>query len=267
MKNILLLVHDDVGQEARLQAALDVTRALEGHLECLDVAQIPVLFEDLQSTSAAMMLLDDEVQREAQNRAKVEARLAGEGVSWSWSDVVGDLVEVVIERAGTADLIVLNRKLDMFSAPDMREITGSIAIRAGKPVLAVPDSLAGFNPCGRALIAWDGSAAAMAVLQAAVPLLKLASEVRIFHVVRGGAEGDFAEAATYLSRHDIHAEVKQAYDQQHPVAEVISNEIARWGADWLVMGAYGHSRLKEALFGGTTRKILTDCTVPVVLGH
>lgn len=267
MKNILLLVHEDAGQEARLQAALDVTRAVEGHLECLDIAQIPVLLEDLQSTSAAMMLMDDEIAREKKNRAAIERRLTGEDVSWSWTDAVGDLVEVVLERAGMADLIVLNRKLDVFPSPDMRGITGSIVSRAGRPVLAVPDSLKRFDAAGRALIAWDGSAAVTATMQAAIPLLKLASEVRLFHVLRGSAEADLAEPATYLSRHGIHAEAKQAYDIQHSTAEVIMNELARSEADWFVMGAYGHSRVREALFGGTTRQILTETKVPVILGR
>jgi nucleotide-binding universal stress UspA family protein len=266
MKNILLLVHDDAGQEARLQAALDATRALDGHLECLDIAQIPVLFDDLNSTSAAMMLMDDEVDREKANRQRLEARLAGEGVAWSWTDAVGDIAEIVVERSAMADLVVLNRQI-VDGLPDMRGITGAIVTGANKPVLAVADDLRTFNPFGRALIAWDDTDAARSTMQAAIPLLKLASAVELLHVAERGKEAELAAAALYLSRHGIHAEVKQAFDDEHSVAEVIAGEVTRWGADWLVMGAYDHSRLREALFGGTTRQILTNCSVPVILAH
>ena len=75
MKNILLLVHDDVGQEARLQAALDVTRAVEGHLRCVDVTQMPVLFGDPQDSAGAAMLLEDEFEREKGNSEVLKRRL------------------------------------------------------------------------------------------------------------------------------------------------------------------------------------------------
>ena len=79
MKNILLLVHDDAGQEARFQASLDVCRALGGHLACLDVAILPKVTGDMYGATA--MLLADERERESANRTKLESRLAAEDVS------------------------------------------------------------------------------------------------------------------------------------------------------------------------------------------
>jgi nucleotide-binding universal stress UspA family protein len=266
MKNILLLVHDDAGQEARLQAALDVTRAVDGHLECLDITEMPLVFDALDGASAAMMIIDDEVAQEKANRHRLETRLAGEGVQWSWTDAVGNIAELVVERSGLVDLIVLNRRIgDPLS--NMRGIAGAIVTRAQRPVLTVAEDVREFNPRGRALIAWDGSAAATAALQKAIPLLTLASEVRLLHIAEGGEEADLSAAALYLSRHGIHADVKQVIDEERPVAQAIADEIASWGADWLVMGAYDHSRLREALFGGTTRQVLTNCSVPTILAH
>ena len=76
MKTILLLVHEDEGQEARLQSALDVARVVDGHLKCLDVAVIPVFVGDFYSGAGEAMLLADERRNEADNRARIEARLA-----------------------------------------------------------------------------------------------------------------------------------------------------------------------------------------------
>src|SRR6478609_4988629 len=78
MENILLLVHQDTGQEARLQAALDVTRAVKGHLTCADVSVMPILADDYVGSMGTAMLLEDERTREAENRVAIEARLAGE---------------------------------------------------------------------------------------------------------------------------------------------------------------------------------------------
>src|SRR5690348_11695451 len=80
MKNILLLVHDDAGQEARLQVALDVTRALNGHLTCVDVAQVPIILASAYDSSGYAIAMDYECQAEGRNRKALEERLAGEGV-------------------------------------------------------------------------------------------------------------------------------------------------------------------------------------------
>jgi nucleotide-binding universal stress UspA family protein len=103
-------------------------------------------------------------------------------------------------------------------------------------------------------------------MRACVPLLSLAREVEIF-MVRDGAEGsEPEEAAQYLSRHGIHAQVRNIEDGITPPDRLIREECIRWSADYVVMGAYGHGRLMEA-FGGVTRRMLADSPVPMVLGH
>ncbi|ARR53342.1 universal stress protein UspA [Rhizorhabdus wittichii DC-6] len=265
MKNILLLVHDDAGQEARLQAALDITRALEGHLSCIDVAAMPAIVGDYYSGAADAMLLADERDRESANKAALVARLAHEDVPWDWADVTGTIAESVIAAAALADIIVLNRQLDAFPYPDMRDIASRILMQARKPVLAVPDTLERLA-LGRAMIAWDGQSACAATMRACVPLLALASEVEIFMSRDGGAGAEPTEAATYLSRHDIHAAVRIVEDGGQAADRLIADEAERWGADYIVMGAYSHGRLMES-FGGVTKRMLTKSSLPLVLGH
>ena len=263
MKNILLLVHDDVGQEARLQAALDLTRAVSGHLNCVDVSQMPVVFAD--DGYAGAMLLDDEREREAANRQRLETRLANEDIAWDWVDVTDSIAEAVIGAAGLADLIVLNRRLDAFPAPDMRGIAGAILMEVRKPVVAVPDNLRGFKITGRALVAWDGLPAVTATMQSCVPLLQLASEVELITVQESGDEPDAEEAASYLSRHGVHPGIRSL--GRGPADELIARECATGGADWCLLGAYGHGRLRELLFGGVSRRLLTESPIPLILGH
>jgi nucleotide-binding universal stress UspA family protein len=266
MKNILLLVHDDDGQEARLQAALDLTRAMEGHLSCIDISILPVIAGDYYGSGGAdAMLLADERAREDKNKVALEKRLAHEDVSWDWADYTGTLVDGIVEAAALADLIILNRKLDAFPYPDMRDVASRVLMHARKPIVAVPDTLKRFA-VDRALIAWDGQGSSAATMRACVPLLKIAKEVEIFMVRDGGGKTEPAEAAEYLSRHGIHAEIKMIEDGLHAPDQLIAEECARWHADYVVMGAYGHGRLMEA-FGGVTKRMLTQCKVPLVLGH
>src|ERR1700761_6732598 len=118
MKNVLLVIHDDVGQEARYQAALDLVRMLDGHLTCLDVAEYPAMVGD--GYGVAAMLLDEERQREATNRSRPEKRLAVESLPWNWIDTTGSFATCIADAAGLADVIVVNRRLDSFPIPDMR---------------------------------------------------------------------------------------------------------------------------------------------------
>ncbi len=265
MKNILLLVHDDQGQEARLQAALDLTRALSGHLNCVEVTVPPVAVGDFYSGAGAAMLTEMEYEREAQNAAKIEDRLAAEDVSWSRVEIVDTIAGAVIDAAKLADLIVLNRQLDSFPQANMRDIASRVLTQARKPIAAVPEALQRFE-LGRALIAWDGGESCASTMRACVPLLALAAEVQVF-TARDGANGaDPNEAAEYLSRHDIHAEVVVIENRGLAADQLIAEEAARWQADYVVMGAYGRGRLMEA-FGGVTKRMLTNSKLPLVLGH
>ncbi|MCW3849630.1 universal stress protein, partial [Sphingomonas sp. LB-2] len=112
MKNILALMHDDVGQEARFQVALDLTRALDGHLTCLDVAIMPEVVADYATLGGGALLIGDERANESANRARMDARLRIEGVPYSWIETTGFASPAVRDAAGLADVIVLNRDIE-----------------------------------------------------------------------------------------------------------------------------------------------------------
>ncbi len=266
MKTVMLLVHDDAGQEARFQVALDVTRALEGHLKCLDVSMMPVLVNDDAGIGEAI-LLADEREREGKNRVRLEKRLAKELVPWDWTDATG-LMDLQLETdSALADLIVVNRQLDSFPVPDMRALASGVVLRSGKPILAVPDTAIGLNVNGRVLVCWDGSACSSAALRAAVPLLRLAEAVVLLEVEEDGRPSNVEDAAEYLSRHDIHALVHRRHPLTMTPAGAIRDEIRREDVDYVVMGGFSHLRFTEALFGGVTRMMLTESPVPVFMAH
>lgn len=265
MKNILLLVHDDSGQDARLQAALDLTRAVGGHLTCLDVVEVPMMV-DTFGGGGEMVLLHDARAREAEHKARVKARLAQEDVSWSFLDGCGDIAACVIEAAGTADAVVLNRKLDSFPAPDMRGIASDVLIGTDALILAVADDCPRFDATARALIAWDGSTPAMNAIQRAMPLLSLAADLKLVQVGARDAGIPVEDAAAYISRHGRTVEVEMVA-KDGPVARTLQACADDWRAGWLVMGAYKHRPTTEALFGGVTRTMLSAARLPLLLAH
>ena len=267
MKNILLLVHDDAGQEARLQVALDVTRALGGHLKCLDVTPVTLIPGDAFGAEGGVIMLDYERQQESINKRKVQQRLASEDVPWDWQDMTGVMEECIQASTSLADLIVVNRQLDDYPIPDMRHIASALVVKSGVPVLAVPGDATGFQAFGSALVAWDGSAEAATALTAAIPLLKLAASVTILEVEDGSIKAPAEEAAAYLSRHDIHPTVIKVDPEFDVASGVIFAKAGSGKFDYLVMGGFGHPRFLEALFGGVTRRMLTQSPIPVLLAH
>jgi nucleotide-binding universal stress UspA family protein len=266
MKNILVLMHDDAGQEARFQAALDLTRAFEGHLTCLDVAITPVTVNDYATLGGSALLLADEQENESENRARMDARLKVEGVPYDWVETTGFASPSIRDAASLADLIVLNRDIE-HAYPDMEEIAGEVLIKGGHPILAVPADAKGFDAFGPALIAWDGSAEAEKALRAAVPLLKLASSVTIIEIDDGSIQWPANAAAVYLSRHDIRCAIEHVRERIDIPSTILLDQIERRKAAYLVMGGFGHSRFVEATLGGVTRRMLHESPVPLFLTH
>lgn len=266
MKNVLLLVHDDAGEEARFQAALDLTRALSGHLTCFDIVQLPMMVGvDPMLGVAEATILDELRQREATNRARLEARLHAEDVPWSWTDATGDMASLLKAESDLADIIVLNTALADANEPNMRTVVSEVVMGSGKPIVAVPEAARGLATHGNALIAWNGSSEVADTMRAVTPLLTRAQTVSI--VTFGQVEGLPAEdAATYLSRHGIEPRIDRR-DAEANVATGLLKLCSDRHPSYCVMGAYSHARIRESLFGGITRRMLAESPVPLILGH
>jgi nucleotide-binding universal stress UspA family protein len=201
------------------------------------------------------------------NRQRLEQRLAHEDVSWSWAETSGSLEHRMRLAARLSDIIVLNARLDAFPHYEMKHLAGELIVKSGKPLLAVPQKAAQFRVAGHALVAWDGSPAAEAALQAAVPLLALAGEVTLVEVDDGSLDLPVEMAAEYLSRHGITPVIDREKALTDIASKVLLAQCSILQADWLVMGGFGHHRLIEASFGGVTRRMFHDAEIPLFLAH
>ena len=261
MKNIMLLVHADEGQESRLQCALDATRAVGGHLNCLDVAATPIVYDDYVMNYTQAILREDAVTAERENRETLEPRLKVEGVPYTWVETSGPIGDCIVDQAGLNDLIVVGAH-ETRGEPKDGDVAADIVRRVRRPLLAVPHGARRLDLAGVAMVAWDGSTAADAALRAAIPLLKLADKAVIVTV--GETARDSAEAASYCARHGVRAEVHSA-PRSAAVSDVLLDRATIFRASWIVMGAFGHSPLREAIFGGVTRRMLERSPLPLLI--
>lgn len=268
MKTILVHIGGNDGEAARLQAAFDLARAFGGHVQCLQVTPYAAytVGDGIGTFPLAALMEAIEAERSAR-RTAVEVRLRAEGVAWDWVDVDGDPAERLSEAARLADVVVMNAGPFARAAGLRLGLVADVAIRAPAPVVAVPVGSAGFAVTGGAIVAWDGSQEAAVAMRAALPMLRLAEAVDVLTVAEKASEYPARAAATWLARHGVRAEVIERADGGLTVEAVIREVVKERRAAWLVQGAYGHSRLRQMIFGGVTRGLLADAPVPLVLGH
>jgi nucleotide-binding universal stress UspA family protein len=145
----------------------------------------------------------------------------------------------------------------------------ALLFESGVPVLLVPYIGVLAVRLEKVLVAWDGSATAARAVHAAMPLLPLAKEIHILLVDSGRklAAESGTDLGGYLARHGLAVGVERIQRVEIGVADALISHVADNGFDTVVMGAYGHSRLRELVFGGATRDVLAEMTVPVLMAH
>jgi nucleotide-binding universal stress UspA family protein len=269
MKTIMVHIDADDGQAARLQAAFDLARAFGGHLVCLQVTPYAAyaLGDPAMGAFPITALMQAVEKQRTDERNSVEARLRQEGVSWDWISRDGDIVDRIAEAARLADVVVMSSGPFANNQGIRVGITGDVAIHAPTPVVAVPTGSRGIAVTGAALIAWDGSQEAALAMRSALPMLRLAESVDILTVEEKPTDFRARDAAAYLSRQGVTAEVIERSSGGDSIEKVIRTVLAERRSAWLVQGAYGHSRLRETLFGGVTRGLLADAPVPLLMAH
>jgi nucleotide-binding universal stress UspA family protein len=182
-----------------------------------------------------------------------------------------DLASVVVERARAADLIVAGQTDPDWDQSPLMDFPERLALESGRPVLVIP--YVGHYPTvgRRVVVAWKSSREAARAVFDALPLLREAEAVHVLQIKERAEAGtalvpDTLIAAA-LGRHGIKAEVRTSIVADISVGDEMLSRSADLDADLLVMGAYGHSRLREMIFGGATRDIARHMTLPTFFSH
>jgi nucleotide-binding universal stress UspA family protein len=153
-----------------------------------------------------------------------------------------------------------------------RYLPEQVILGCGRPALVIPYIGPPATLGERVVVAWDASREAARAVNDALPLLERAKTVSVVTINPrqqpfGHGEEPGADIGLHLARHDVKIEVERVVSRDIDVANTILSQVANEGADLLVMGAYGHSRLREYVLGGVTRTILAEMTVPVLMSH
>jgi len=164
-------------------------------------------------------------------------------------------VEALAKAARLADLVVVSRS---------GGLAGDLALLSRSPVLALADDAALPVPLAAACVAWDGGDEAACALRHAVPLLADCPSVQVITVAEKPGGFPPTEALRYLSRHGIKAELNEL-TRRGSTEETLDVAVGQTGAQVLVMGAFGKSRMREYLFGGVTRYFLDKQGGPALL--
>ncbi len=277
-KTILAYLPNDKSLDGILDVALPIAQDHDAHLIGLHVRpRVPMLLGAVAAGVPQSILTHQEemlTRATEQLSDRFETRCAKAGVKSEWRcnkvqhhDIASD----VIGQSLCADLIVVAQE-DNEGYETPADLPSRIVMETARPALIVPHA-GKFTTVGKhVVVAWNGSREAARAAFDAVPFMKSAASVRVLAIdpkSRDGydniALGD--EIGLCLARHGVKTEVTVTQSGDIAVGDELLNRLADDGCDLLVMGCYGHSRLRETLFGGVTKNLLQRMTAPVLMSH
>ncbi len=276
-KTILTIVTDAEAARWQLDTAIAMTRRQDAHLDvlCMGVDRTQTGYYYAGATAFVQQETLDRAQEDAQAvETAVKNRLAGEDIRWASETLVvqiGAIATIVGLRARFADVVVMGRPYGKGRGQELEAVVEAALFEGQVPVLIVPDGYSGAVAAAKVVVAWNQSNEAMSAIRKALPVLKAADLVDITVIdppTHGPERSDpGGQLSQMLARHGVHAEVSVLAKTMPRVSDVLNRHIRDTDANLVVMGAYGHSRFREAILGGATRHMLEMAEVPVLMAH
>jgi nucleotide-binding universal stress UspA family protein len=262
----------DLSADDAAEPCLRLARALAARFDAalFGMHVMPEPFVPTAWQGGASVYLDPEVI-EAQRRANLQMkqrvqatfqRVCGAAPDATWREAEGDPGELVVRAARASDLVITTKGQP--GALDPGGVIEGLVMTAGVPVLVLPATAPG-EVGQTVLVAWNGSREAARAVHGALPMLAKAGHV-VLCAIGEDAVADLDSVAAMLGRHGVKAETEARPEPDRAAGEVLLDRAKAHGADLLVMGAYGHTRLRELIFGGATRHVLREAALPVLFG-
>lgn len=275
-KDILVHLDSSPACPTRIDIGVNLARAFDAKLTGLYVVGLAPMHQYAEADLGPELVeAHDRYMRDAAHEAErlFHERTRTANVSAEWRQVEGALPDLVMLHGRFADLVVAGQRnaerLDPGTAPELPE---HLILDAGRPVLVVPHT-GSFPAVGeRVAIAWKTNRGAARAVNDALPLLKKAKAVCVIAInPEGGISGEgsnpAADVVEHLSRHGISAEARSPKAERGTLGQTLRETISNFGADMVVMGAFGRSRWSELILGGVTRTMLGNMTVPVLMSR
>jgi nucleotide-binding universal stress UspA family protein len=271
-----ILVHCDASKSVshRLVVAADLAQGFGARLVGLHVRrpfEMPVFFDGGFAMDDFFKIYDEGVRADETEASAAFAKATkGKELATEWRAVDGYVDSELAVQARYADLVVVGQAGPEPTATPSH-LPETVALTTGRPVLVVP-FIGAKRPGKVVLLCWNASREAARAAADALPFLKAAQKVIVLVVnPTASAGGHGAEpgvdAATWLARHGVKVTVQRDVTPDADVGGVILSRAADHGADLIVMGIYGHSRMREMVLGGASRTLLASMTVPVFMSH
>jgi nucleotide-binding universal stress UspA family protein len=227
---------------------------------------------------AEAIVLETNIKEARKNQAAAEAaieeRMHAEVTPWSVTESIlqqAALQSHMAMRMRFSDLVVLPRPYQDPLSSDEAVTAEACLFEAERPVLMLPEGAQPPRSGGRILLGWNGGAEALSAARAALPFLQQANQVDICIIDpprhsedRSDPGGAFAQ---YLVRHGVKPQIDVLARTEESIGRIMMRRAVETGAEMIVAGAYGHSRLREAVFGGTSRDLLGQCTKPLFMSR
>jgi nucleotide-binding universal stress UspA family protein len=274
LKDALVHVDNDPACISRVDVAVALAARHGAHLTGLHVMGWPRLPGYVELELPPNFLEEQRRQLEVlarQAEERFHERARRRGIRGEWRADIGDVIATMKLHARYADLTVVGQGRDLVNASyDLAFLPEELALGVGRPVVVVPRYGTFENVGERILVAWNGSREATRAVHDALPLLQRASKVHILSIDPehdSGPRVPSADIALHLARHGVVAEAASTLGVDVGVGDLLLSRAADLSIDLIVMGAYGHSRVREMVLGGVTRHLLRNMTVPVLMSH
>ncbi len=207
---------------------------------------------------------------EADHRALFEDIVRRHGIRSEWKSLPYLSSEVGV-HAYYADLVVIARPESAGQTAGPPGLAESLVLSSGRPIIVLPPR-GTVSRIRRILVAWNATRESIRAVADALPLLVKAEAVEVLVVDHqrhpaGHSQEPGADIARHLARHGVHVEVRRLSSGGKNVGHLLLSQAAAFGADLVVMGAYGHSHLREWMFGGVTRTVLYEAGLPVLMSR
>ncbi len=276
-KSLLTVLTDAKLAQAPLAQLVELADAQNAHAEalCLGVDRSQTGY--YYSGANALILQETLTQANAEADALLSVAqnyLGKSGIRWSAESGIAQLADIgrhVARRARFSDLVILGRPYGEGRDAEAEPIVESAMFEGHAPVLLVPDQAEPISRPKSILVAWNESVEAMRAIRCALPFLQAADLVRIVLIDPPQHGPDRSDPggllSQMLSRHGVRCEIDVLSKTMPRVSDVLIRHAVDSQSEMIVMGAYGHSRFREAILGGATRNMLEQAEVPVFLAH
>jgi nucleotide-binding universal stress UspA family protein len=272
LKHILLHLDNRASCRARIDAAVGLAASHGAHITGLYV-MTNIVFPVYADVYIPPDIIETQQQEARDKAAQVGAAFKEAadraGVAGEWHAVEGFADQQLRLFSRYCDLVVIGQSDDDSMLSAYSDLPDQIVLGSARPVMLIP-YVGVKKPIGkRILIAWNGSREAVRAVNDALPLLQSADVVKVVAVNPPAAEGDIptADICQHLARHDIKAEGSQITAKDIDIGNILLSHAADQNIDLMVLGAYGHTRLRESVLGGVTKQLLAHMTVPVLMSH